>query len=322
MKRWLWSLLAIITAATTPSVVAAGPPQVIVSIKPLHSLVAGVMQDVAEPALLLKTAGSLHTYSLKPSDGEALRAANVVFWIGPGFENFLVKPLEALAGDARKVAMIGAEGVTILKPREGGVWEPHDHGHDDDHDHEHDAAAGAHEEEEGEIDGHIWLAPENAKAMVALIAKTLTDVDAANGERYAANAARLNARIDALDQEIAKKLAPVADRPFVTFHDALQYFQVRYGVNAVGSITVNPDRLPGAKRVSEIRKKLSSLKAACIFAEPQFEPKLVESLSRDTGAKTGVLDPEGGLISPGADLYFTLMRSVATNLEACLGSSG
>jgi zinc transport system substrate-binding protein len=88
----------------------------------------------------------------------------------------------------------------------------------------------------------------------------------------------------------------------------------------VGSITVTPDRAPGAHRVAEIKEKVEGLGATCVFAEPQFEPKLVQTLVHDTHAKTGVLDPEGSTLAQGPELHFTLMRNLADNLVGCLAA--
>src|SRR5919106_6675550 len=80
-------------------------PAVVVSIKPIHALVAGVMAGVATPELLIEGAGSPHSYALRPSQAQALEEADVVFWVGEGLEAFLEKPLAALSGNAKVVEL-------------------------------------------------------------------------------------------------------------------------------------------------------------------------------------------------------------------------
>ena len=104
------------------------------------------------------------------------------------------------------------------------------------------------------------------------------------------------------------------------FHDAYQYFERRYGLNAVGSVTLSPEVRPGAKRLHEIRSKLLRSKAACIFSEPQFESKLVATVVRGTEARTGLLDPVGAGLPQGPMAYDTLMRNLAGSMIACLKS--
>ena len=303
------------TAAT-----AADAPKVVVSIKPIHSLVAAVMEGVGTPDLIVDGAASPHTYALKPSNARNLEQAQVVFWVGPGMEAFLQKPLTSLGSNATVVELDQAPGIIKLKFREGGAFEPHDDGDEpaagddhahDDHDHDH-----------GEFDTHLWLDPHNAKAMVAEITTSLVAADPANALTYEANQKALNDKLDALDTEIASTVAPVKDKPFIVFHDAYQYFEHRYGVRVSGSITVSPESIPGAQRVSEIHSKVTDLGATCVFAEPQFEPKLVNVVLEGTSAKSGVLDPEAATLPPGPDLYFDLMRGIASSLKSCLSAQG
>ena len=312
---------------------AADAPVVVTSIKPIHSLVSAIMQGVGEPELIVDGAASPHTYSLKPSNARALQEAKVVFWTGPGLEAFLEKPLEALGSDASVVELDNAPGLVKLPFREGGAFEPHDdgdheaagsghddgHGHGDKHAHHDDHEE--HEHEHGAFDTHLWLDPMNAKAMAAVITTTLVAADPANALTYQANAKALDDRLTALDKEIAATVAPVKDKPFVVFHDAYQYFEHRYGIRVAGSITVSPETIPGAERVSEIHRKVGELGATCVFAEPQFEPRLVKVVIEGTSAKSGVLDPEAATLKAGPDLYFTLMRGIADSMKACLSSA-
>ena len=295
---------------------AADPIKVVTSIKPVHSLVAGVMQGVAEPALLVKGAASPHTFNLRPSDARTLNQADLVFWVGEDLETFLTKPIDSLASKAHAVALMEESDLTLLPTREGGAWEKHDHGeHDDHHDHDH---AHDHDHEHGTQDAHVWLDVDNARKMVATIATELSEHDAANAAHYKANAAALTERLAALDAELKTTLAPIKDRPFVVFHDAYHYLEERYGLNAVGAITVSPDQRPSAQRLSQLRTKISSLDAACVFAEPQFEPTLVATVVEKTPAERGILDPLGASLQDGPELYFMLMRGMAASLVSCL----
>ncbi|WP_276118095.1 MULTISPECIES: zinc ABC transporter substrate-binding protein ZnuA [Pararhizobium] len=299
-------------------------PNVVVSIKPIHSLVASIMQGVGEPALIVEGAASPHTYSMKPSNAAALEKANIVFWVGHGLEAFLEKPLESLGSGAEIVELDDAPGLEKLKFREGGAFEAHDDG--DEHDASAEGAEGhAHEEaghhhDEGEFDMHLWLDPANAKAMAAQIEATLTAADPDNAAAYKANLEALGIRLDALDKQIAETVAPIKDKPFIVFHDAYQYFEHRYHVKVAGSITVSPETLPGAARLKQIHEKIVELGATCVFAEPQFEPKLVNVVLEGTPAKSGTLDPEAATLDAGPDLYFQLMEGIGTSLKTCLSS--
>jgi zinc transport system substrate-binding protein len=354
MTHARFGLTASVAALLLSPAIAMAEPQVVVSIKPIHSLVASIMKGVGEPSLVVEGAASPHTYTLKPSNARALENADLVFWVGPGLEAFLEKPLEALAGKAKVVELEDAPGLIKLPFREGGAFEAHDDGdhadgeHAEGEHHNHEAAgAEAHEEaghdqhaeaehdhakageeeheheeghehEHGGTDMHLWLDPSNAKAMASVIAASLIEADPANKATYEANKVSLDAEIDALDKDIAATVAPVADKPFVVFHDAYQYFEKRYKVRVAGSVTVSPETMPGAERLSQIHAKIAELGAACVFAEPQFEPKLINVVTEGTNAKSGTLDPEGGALTEGPELYGQLMRNLSTSIKDCL----
>ena len=290
---------------------SAEPPDVVATIKPLHSLVAAVMAGVGTPHLLIRGAGSPHSYQMRPSDARALADADAIFWAGEGMEAFLVRPLEALAGDARVVELAEAPGLERLPLREGGAWEAHEE-EERAQEHGHDEAR----------DMHFWLDPRNAMAMADAIAATLAEVDAENSERYRDNANALKARLTVLDGELEQALLPVRNRPYIVFHDAYQYFERRYRLRPAGSITVSPEVAPGAKRIAEIRDKVRRSGAACVFAEPQFEPKLARLALQGSEARLAVLDPLGAELADGPMLYVTLMRELAGALRQCLLPQG
>ena len=310
-------LAAAMLALSLSTATALAAPNVVTTIKPVHSLVSAVMKGVGEPSILVDGAASPHGYSLKPSQAAALQDANLIFWIGPELETFLEKPIETIAGKAEAVALIDVEGVKTLAPREGGAFEAHDHGDEDGHAHGHD-----HGHDHGEeVDGHVWLDPENAKAFVAAIAAALEQADPANAATYSANASAETAKLDALIAATKEKLKPVAGKGFLVFHDAYHYYEARFGVEAAGSITVNPEVAPGAERIAELQAKLKELGAACIFAEPQFEPKLVATITEGTSARTGTLDPLGSSLENGPDLYHQLIDGLTASLTGCLADA-
>jgi zinc transport system substrate-binding protein len=284
---------------------AAAGTAVVVTIKPVHALVAGVMRGIAEPKLLVRGTSSPHTYALTPSDTAALYDAAVLFRVSPQLEPFTPKIVRALPKEVQVVSLMDAPGLELLAVRRGPAFERNS-GH------------GAHAGRPDVVDGHAWLDPENAKAMVTYVAETLTQQDPAHAAAFRSNAQELQQRLELLKQELEQDLKPVADRPYVVFHDGMHYFERRFNLNAVGSISVSPDIPPGAARVIEVRRKLRAAGAQCAFAEPRFSMGLVSAVVEGTGARVGMLDPEAINLVPGPDLYFTLMRKLAADLTRCL----
>lgn len=311
----------ILAAASLAMPAMAGAPKVVVTLKPVHALVARLLEGVTEPALIVQGSASPHTFTLKPSAAQAIQNADVFIRVSPEVEPFTIKVAEALPASVALVTLVDLPGMTLLDRRTGGTFEPHRHGdgdvhapdHTADHDDDHDE-----EESRSGKDGHIWLDPENAKVAVAKLSEILASKSPENAGRIKTNAGRLIADIDVLKSELAREVAPIRDKPFIAFHDAYQYFEMRFGLRSAGSITISPDVQPSAKRLIEVRQKIAALEAVCVFAEPGFQPNLVAAVTEGTAARSGTLDPEGLTLEAGPDLYFELMHRLARGLKACL----
>ena len=290
--------------------IAADAPKVVVTTKPAHALVAGVMTGVADPTLVVDGSASPHTFTLKPSVARAINNADIFIRVSEQLEPFTRKVSEALPPSVTMMTLADERtGVKLLAQRSSGTFEQHE----DEHDHHDHGTASA-----KAIDAHIWLDPGNAKAIVEVVTQTLAAKYPDHAAALKANAAVLAAKIDALSSEIEKELAPVKDKPFIVFHDAYQYFEKRFGLAAAGSVTLSPDQQPSAKRLTAVRKKISELGAVCVFAEPGFQPNLINAVTEGTKARAGTLDPEGIALAPGANLYFELMRGLAKSVVECL----
>ena len=281
-------------------------PQVVVSIKPIHSLVANIMVGVASPTLLVKQGGSPHGYAMRPSEARALHQADLVIWVGPEMESFLEK---ALASGNRRQLQLAAAMPELLHPaRSGGQWQKQEHNHHHDND----------DTQVREFDPHIWLGLAQAKRIGTSTVAALSEIDPDNRERYQVNGEALLERLTQLQAELEQQLAPVAHIPYIVFHDAYQYFENSFSLNAVGSVAIDPERRPGLRRVLEIRRRIKDLGARCVFSEPQFEPRLVATVIEGTGASTATLDPVGADLPAGPNAYFDLMRRMSKALAAGL----
>ncbi len=293
---------------------AAAEIKVVVSIKPLHALVTGVMAGVASPKLLVDGAASPHTYALKPSDARLLHQADLFFRMSESVEPFTARIVRSLPKSVEVVTLLDTPGLKLLGLRRGTTFERTiDKGDDSAHAHGAPLKPDA-------VDGHAWLDPDNAKTLVERIRLALSAKDPAHATAFKLNADALRDKLDALEAELHRQLAPVAGKPYIVFHDAYQYFERRFGLNAVGSISISPEIPPSAKRLTELRRRILALGAMCVFAEPQFDRRLVQNLVEGTDARTGTLDPEGGRLPPGPDLYFALMRRLAEDLRGCLAA--
>ncbi|TFH91239.1 zinc ABC transporter substrate-binding protein [Vibrio ouci] len=269
---------------------------ILTSIKPIQLITLELTKGVSEPEVLVASNASPHDYALKPSDVKRLRTADLVIWYGSDLEPFLTKVLES---QQNVLTLSETKGLEL---REYGGGHHHDH---DGHDH-------------GSHDPHFWLGYKPTLQIAQAISERLAEIDAENKAQYQANFTAFEAQLTEQQEQIRAQLAPVADAGYYVFHDAYGYFEQDFPLNHLGYFTVSPDRKPGAKTLIAIRKALKSQNAQCVFSEPQFTPAVVESVTRGSQAKTGVLDPIGAEIDVAAGGYFKFKQNLADSFSQCL----
>ena len=283
--------------------------KVVTTIKPIHSLVAGVMDGLGSPSLIVDGSNSPHNFSLKPSHAKMIEDAEIIFWVGEDLETFMIKPLESIANNATKVSFMDLDSIIKLKFKEENILEVE--GYDDDHDDHDDHYKHA----DGEFDAHIWLDPKNAIEIVNEIAKTLSLKDPNNKNVYYSNAEKLNHSLNELIEKI--NLSINKDARFIVFHDAYQYFEKRFDVSSAGALILNEEALPSAKKVSEIHKIIKKQNINCIISEPQFNPNIIKSIAQDSSILTGSFDPLGSSFDTNKNLYFEMILSLSNSLKDC-----
>ena len=330
--RWMW---AGVISAGVVGAAQADVPRVAVDIAPLHSIVASVMGSLGTPDLVVPPGASPHGYSMRPSEARALDRADVIVWVGPTLTPWLEGPVETLGAGAASISVLNVQGTFLLDIREGENFAAHDHdhghedehgdGHDDEHEEGHaDEHGDGHDDEHGdahvdhgdEIDPHAWLDPQNAAVWAGEIATNLAELDPENASTYAQNAQMFQQQMTALETELNASLSQVRGRPFVVFHDAYHYFEHRFEIEAVGSVSDSDATAPSAARVSALQATITDLGAVCALAEPQYNPGLLTAIG---AATLGVIDPLGAEQKPGPELYPNVLRAIAGSLVDCLG---
>ncbi|MGR3321384.1 MAG: zinc ABC transporter substrate-binding protein [Pseudooceanicola sp.] len=335
----------ILALALLPLPALADTPRIVTDFAPIQSLVWQVTEGVAEPDVILQPGASPHGYSMRPSEARMLQEADIVIWTGAAQTPWLEEAIATLASGARSLPLLDVDGTTLLPIR--GAHD-HDHGEDagapddhadhedhDDADHEDHAEQGHDEDHEdhaaddhdaddhdaapGSIDPHAWLDPRNGAAWLRAIAATLAEIDPEQAELYNSNAEKAVARLERAEAEIAEQLSG-AEGGYVTFHDAYQYFEARFGLESHGSLSATDATDPGPARLKALREEVAEEGITCLFSEPQFNPRRVEILARDLGLRTGTFDPIGADLAPGPDLYAQVLHGLADNLAACLGA--
>ncbi len=307
---------------------------IITTIQPITSLVSGVIGNTGKTISLIPTEISPHEYKLKPSDIKKLQNGNIIFYVSDHLETSITKVFENLPKNIKSINLMEDAGIKHLAIRDNEAWEGHDHhhGHGDHHDHdkkakehddhEHEKHAKKHDDHdshEKEDDVHIWLSPDNAVKIIKKVNKELSLYFPENAKTYNKNTNQMIKKINELEVELKNELSGIKDKPYIVFHDAYQYFETSFDLNAVGSIALDGDIASSPKQISFIKDKIVKFKASCVFQEPQFDSKLVKIVAEGTNAQIGTLDPLGLNIKSGENFYLQLLKNMAKSLKDCLG---
>lgn len=312
----------------------ADVPRVATDIAPIHGLVARVMQGVGTPDLVIPAGASPHGHTLRPSEARSLAQADLVFWLGEALTPWMHGAVEELASGAGVIELLETDGTLVLPFRQGVSFEAHDHddteegheahaeieegheheeGHEEDHKEDHHDGHGAHDG----IDPHAWLAPANGGFWLDVIAGELAQLDPENATLYATNADAGKAEIHALEEQLSAALAPVRQSGFVVFHDAYQYFEQSFELQAAGAISLSDASAPSPARIAEIQKVVADNQVNCVFSEPQFNPDLVATVLEGSQAQTVVIDPMGTNLELGAGFYLALLQQLGNAMASC-----
>jgi zinc/manganese transport system substrate-binding protein len=256
--------------ATNPVAAQDSPSarlKVIASFSILGDFVRNVGGDRLAVATLVGPNGNAHVYAPSPADAKKVADARLVFVNGLGFEGWLDRLVKASGTTAPII--VATKGIKPLE-RAGT------------HDHEHD---------HGRADPHAWQSVANAKIYVGNIRDALIAIDPAGKAAYESSATAYLARLDALEREVRETIAkiPADRRRVVTSHNAFGYFESAYGIDFTAPQGVSTEAEASAKDVAAIITAIKKQKASAVFLENVTDPRLVQQIASETGAKVGGL---------------------------------
>lgn len=303
-----------VTARKAPT---AESTAVVVSIKPIHSLVCSLLKGIEVPTLLLKTDASPHTYAPTPRDIEALQKAQLFIWVGPAYEAHLYKAVKGGTTPTKRLTLLDVKELTLYTPRQGDSWgfEGHTHAHEDDHNH-----TNKHHHHNHATDGHVWLDVTNAMAIAQACHKALVALWPQHTQKLDANLKELTEELASLHRTVTKIIEPARGKPYLVYHDGVQYIDRRYGTKCVGSLTREPGIPTTPKHTRAIQALLNQKvnKPVCILSEPQYSAPVVAQLAQTHHIKTATLDYIGIGLTPGPDAYGDMMRTLAQTVATSL----
>jgi zinc transport system substrate-binding protein len=295
-------LLLLAASAALAENIGAKPGSIVVTIKPLFSLVAQLTEGITTPQLLMSEAQSPHHYSMRPSERRLLSDASMIVWIGPSMEANMSKIIQQQK-QATVVTAMQADNLRLLNKRKKHNHEEAEHQPED-------------STEPDKLDPHIWLSINNATAISRQVYEALIKQDPQNTERYRQNLQHLLGKIELTAKFIDSTLQH-RDQPFITFHDAFQYFEDETLLNYANSISFDEETGASLKHVRRIKADMDQYHIQCIvYQEPK--PAIIDALSRQSTVTATALDPLGLEAESDKEAWFELMRQLATGFNQCL----
>ncbi|WP_442902993.1 zinc ABC transporter substrate-binding protein ZnuA [Gilliamella sp. wkB108] len=302
-RSFIRFLITLISLLLINVIVSIANAKIITSVKPIGFIVEEIASGVTDTDILLPDGASPHTYSLKPSDLVKIKSAQLVVWIGEDMEVFMPTVLKNLDKNKQIELMKIPQIKALLQ-----TGEPHEQGHDVDHDHDH----------HGEYDEHIWLSPTIAKIIAQSIHDKLIEQYPNKKAVIDENLNEFIVKLAETEQNIAKKLISVQNKGYFVFHDAYGYFESQFGLNNLGSFTINPAVQPGVRKIYAIQQALKEHQAVCVFSEPQFNPAVIGKLVDGTDVRVGELNPLGTGIVPSKGSYSHFLLKLTEQFLDCL----
>ena len=299
--------LGLIFLLSLNNVGAQSTPNVVVSIKPIHSIVSALMEGVSRPQLLLESSDSAHTFHLKPSQLNLLSNADLVITIGDGFETGLKKTLGNI-NDGSRVNVSEINNLHLYDFRNVDINEMNKDEKDEHTDHD----------EHTDLDLHLWLDIVNIQKTAQYISEKLIKIDPNNSNTYKANLIKIHSRLNKLKLELQQQLAPFSSENFAIFADTLQYFEKSFEFQKPVIITPYHGARLSIHRTLEARKKMKDLKIKCLLYGPENTSKKVNVLLEGLPIKAFRIDILGAKLNAGSDQYFNLMQELSSQLVKCL----
>jgi zinc/manganese transport system substrate-binding protein len=271
-------------------------PRAVATFSILGDFVRNVGGERVELATLVGPNGDVHVYEPTPGDVKTIAAANIVFVNGLGLEGWIDRLIAASA--TRAPVVVASRGIRLR--------------------------SGTRSQDHAVSDPHAWQSVVNAELYVGNIRDGLIAVDAAEKKIFETNATAYLAKLDALDGEIkaAIETIPPARRKVITAHSAFGYFGDAYGIEFIAPEGLSTEAEPSARAVTRLIDQIRREKIPAVFMENIADPRLLQRIAEETGAKIGGTLYSDALSPPDgpATTYIDMMRSNLRELTSALTS--
>ncbi len=289
------SLLSLLLLAS--SALLSAPRQqdlrVVVSIKPVHSLMTSLMKGVTPPELLVGKGRIPYGWEPDETQKQHIREADVVIWVGPELEKSLAPVIESLPDDALVLTLLDSPDLKILPSR----WNDTDR------------------------DPYFWLDSRNALMLIDVLTKMLMDLDYSRAHLYKRNRDALFEKLAELDRRLEYGYRGLKGGVVLAYYDTQQYFEQAYALKLGGVLSPSPDVPVSAEKLLKERQKLQNGWYACLLTEARMKMPSLDLLVNGVDINHVELDSFGSTMEPGEGLYLKVMDHNTSLIKACVSKT-
>ncbi len=289
MKLLVAFLLLVVSSVSSAS---SNPSEIVVSIKPIHSIVTGLMKDIGTPALLIKEPQTPYDFTLTATDMAQLKTAKLLIWVGPELEKKLEPVIALLPSSTTVVELLANSRLKILPSRSNPSLR----------------------------DPFFWMDDRNMIILLDELTELLIQIDPARSHVYARNRREMMVPLRRIDKEYEYGYRGLKAGMGVTYFDTLQYFEQAYALNILDRVTGTPWDDEKAANMLKVRNRIQQKEAACLFLDVSMHAGNLELIVKDQQINIGKLDVLGRKFSAGADLYLKMMQYNTDVIKQCLNA--
>jgi len=264
--------------------------RIVTTIKPLQLIAQAIVEGEGSVVTLLPNHQSPHHYALTPSDRLTLAEADLLVWVGPALESFLISVMENLSQSKQLITAMALPDLVV-----------HDYG-------------------ASQIDPHFWLDPGNALILAETIRDVVSEIDGPNAARYTQNLERFRQQIAQLDSVSRSMLMAIQAQPYAVYHNAYQYLESYFDFQHDLALVEDPEVPPGMRAMLATREALARLQPVCLFTDEETNESVVNTLLAGQEIQRSVLDPLGYTVAvDGVDSngYVSLIENLLLTMSAC-----
>ncbi|MDP3516117.1 MAG: zinc ABC transporter substrate-binding protein [Pseudohongiella sp.] len=310
IRRFSFALLLSIVSLFINTTLQA-QVSIVATIKPLQMIASAITDGINEPAVLIPSAQSYHHFVLRPSSVRAIDQSELLIWVGPELETYLVDVIEQQRPGTSVLQVLAIPGLVV-----------HHSGYDAEDNVElvvpMEGSHAGHQHLSGsDIDPHIWLDTRNGRIIARAILEQLIELDPGSSEIYQKNLASFEQKLDDLELELVASLEHPNSPQYAVYHDAFRYFERQFGLRHDVVFVGSEDIQPGIRHMLALRDAVNERSIGCLMEDVTSQTATINTIVGNKKITRIKADTTGQSLTSGPTAYIQLIENLANAFRQC-----